>query len=129
VKGFLIILLSFHLASGGILFAELAKFPFLSQHYTEHCKLNPEISLTQFLWIHYVVNQHHHSDGNNCHSKMPLCCVHFSAAESVCALPPLVDPFLLEICEPRCQKSNFPTYQFPLLEGTLFGIFQPPKIA
>jgi hypothetical protein len=129
VKRFLIVLLSFHLATGGILFAELAKLPFLSQHFQDHRKQNPQIDFAQFLWMHYVVNKHQHSDGNKCHTKLPLCCMHFSTAETVCALPPLVTPILLRVNDPICQKSNFPTYQFPILEGKLFGIFQPPKMA
>lgn len=130
MKSILVVVFSFHLATGGVLFTELAKVPFLVQHFQDHQKLNSGICFGQFLWMHYMVNKHRHDDNNKCHSQLPLCCLHYSTAETVVSnLPPA--PHRLELTFPLSQARLRPwaDYRFPLLEGAAFGIFQPPKLA
>jgi len=127
VKNILIVVFSFHLATGGVLFAELAKLPFLAQHFQDHRQQNAAITFSQFLWIHYVVNNHKHQDGNKCHSQLPLCCMHYHAAEVTGNLPPSVHRFETSSSLPQNKLRPWADYRFPLLEGAQFGIFQPPK--
>lgn len=81
MKRILIGLLIFQFVTGYSLLAELARIPMLLDHYTIHQKESSELTLSQFLWLHYGNPQHENSDSR--HGKLPMHCASGVMAESI----------------------------------------------
>ena len=125
VKNILIGMFVLQFASGHNLFAEILRLPSLIEHLAEHRAENPDISIADFLYLHYADQNHEHSDTR--HEHLPLHCHHVLMAETI-----VYQPFSF-----FCESENTPTI---LIKNTrlfgearhhfatpIFGFFRPPQ--
>jgi hypothetical protein len=116
VKYFVIWLFIVQFATGHNLMAELCQMPNLLRHFEVHKQYSPDLTLSQFLWLHYGTN-HDESDRNQC--------AHVVFAEST-----IPQAFLLE------SPASLPltissvkicvTDEFLRLSAPNSGVFRPP---
>jgi hypothetical protein len=77
-------LLCMQILSGNAFASEMAKLPFLIQHYFEHGQEeHPGLSFSDYLWEHYVAKSHDHKEKKHCDDKLPFkhchdCCSHMA---------------------------------------------------
>lgn len=75
-------------------FGEVLKLPILIHHFVEHSKETEDVSLLNFLAIHYKGDvKHQHQNNHNDHNKLPFKTIesHFSSVVSI------VPPAFIEI--------------------------------
>jgi len=121
MKRFLVWVMLLQFATGYNVLAELMRIPAFLEHYVEHQLETPGLSLAQFLQLHYSASTHAHSD--DCHSKLPLHCMHGSISESVLPLRPeivLVSHPVIEVVSPPHSFLHFLPHDFSC------GLFRPP---
>jgi hypothetical protein len=55
-------------------FGQLVRIPELLKHYQYHISLDSEaeLSLSSFIWDHFLDTNDHHDDGNASHQKLPI---------------------------------------------------------
>lgn len=116
----------FLLSSTG--FHELLKVPALVNHYQEHQQEMPDITLWQFLCIHYaqgeVMDADHDKDMKLPYKTMDNC--------STATYIPLVseEPFDFEKRIPLAMTKTIPSYYNEIIiNHSLNSIWQPPKIS
>jgi hypothetical protein len=66
-----IILFCLNLFSGGRLWSEISRIPALAKHYVEHKAEKADLSLVEFLWLHYV-DAAHPTDPSHNHHSLPF---------------------------------------------------------
>lgn len=71
MRKLVVILFALQVVSAGYLPAELIKLGNLYQHFMEHQKEGSDISLAQFIRLHYFDEKHEASDPKN-HESLPL---------------------------------------------------------
>lgn len=118
-----ILLLSLYLVSTTEMY-QLLKMPLLIEHYFQHKNLNPEMSLTAFLKIHYdhpVKDSDHDQD-----QKLPFVS-HVSLLSVVFTINPSVDFYFTEkIYNPHEIKNTL--YKSILYHKEILNsIWQPPR--
>lgn len=118
-------LLVFSIMGATLPIDELMKMPLLFSHYFEHKKLHPNISVTDFLYVHYVLNQKPESEKDKkSDSQLP-----FKSSQNYHSH---FVPFAFEneksqmVYEPV--NNNFITYAVIKVQSRPFDIWQPPKI-
>ena len=104
---------------------ELVKFPFLINHYFEHKKNNQDISISAFLYMHYVLNKKAESEKDKkSDSQLPFKSTQNYHSHFV--------PFTFENdnAEIICQSVNnsFTPFKVTKAQSRPFDIWQPPKI-
>ena len=70
VKKIWALIMAVHLFSGNVLMAEIGKIPFLWQHFFQHQESRSDVSIQEFLILHYSENHHRKSDLE--HHHLPL---------------------------------------------------------
>ncbi|TBX67530.1 hypothetical protein EZL74_09675 [Flavobacterium silvisoli] len=109
-------------------FHELLKLPAMAEHYDEHKKEKPEISVWQFLCIHYAhgdVNDHDHDKD----MKLPF------KTHDNCSSPNFISlipehKFTIEKQALFVTAKNTPNYYKEVLTTHSYNsIWQPPKIS
>lgn len=127
-KLFAILFLSVYLISTTEL-GQLLKFPMLIEHYFEHKEKNPQITVMEFLVLHYEGNHlenHPHDDDYEHDQQLPFI-VHTDVLSFSCVLTP---PFSFEV-DAKYPVSKEPK-TLPLDDifsdnNYLSAIWQPPK--
>lgn len=106
--------------------SEMGKIPALVQHFAEHQQKNPQISVLDFIVLHFQ-NEKHHNEDHDKHDKLP--CQHdcsCSVMSIVCTLPikfELNQPlFLLTDTNISVSEENL------FFTSPSFDIWQPPKV-
>lgn len=109
--------------------SQLLKFPVLVEHYFEHKEINPDLSVIDFLELHYKGNHlenHPHNDDYEQDKKLPfmthtnLLACSFVVSQSV--------NFEMKTKLPTRQKEKIiATDDFFLNNHFLSSIWQPPK--
>ena len=104
---------------------EMAKIPFLINHYKEHKADQPDYTLSSFLYSHFIATHQPDSQAHNkSHSKLP-----FKSSQSLQAH---YSAFTVESKTGCKVPSEYIVYSFSYREARLsvgfFDIWQPPKI-
>jgi hypothetical protein len=89
------IFLCFQLLTGNLFGNELAKIPFLWGHYEEHKAENKNLTLGEFLSLHYNNPEHHEKDHEK-HHHLPLQHSHQVTALLVFDFQNFIYPFFYE---------------------------------
>lgn len=119
----LIWLLIFQFATGHNLLAELARMPLLLDHYKIHQQDTPNLTLSQFLWLHYANLQHENSDSR--HEKLPMHCASGIMAESIIPQAPELE-FAADVATISTHESVVVSDEFLRLSAPLDAVFRPP---
>jgi hypothetical protein len=118
-------MLALQVVSSGYLPAELIKIGNLYQHFMEHRRQGSEISLAQFIRLHYFDDQHQASDPQK-HASLPLQqSAHFMNIvfqSPVDVFHPGYDIGQLPAIHARQLGSSLPC-------GNPAAIFQPPRVS
>ena len=105
---------------------EMSKIPALVRHFAEHQQKNPQISVLDFISLHFQDEKHHEEDHEK-HTKLPF---HHdyngSVMNVVCTFPikfELKSPlFLLSDTNISVSEENL------FFTSPSFDIWQPPKV-
>ena len=103
----------------------MSKIPALIQHFAEHQQKNPQISVLDFIVLHFQDEKHHNEDHEK-HTKLPFQHDHNSSVMSVvCTLPAKFEInmplFLLTDTNISVSEENL------FFTSPSFDIWQPPK--
>ncbi|NJM52329.1 MAG: hypothetical protein HC846_02405 [Blastocatellia bacterium] len=104
-------------------FHELMRVPILLEHFTQHKKLVGDISIWEFLAMHYNTNEPHDADDN----KLPFKDTDHSFIAASLAITPSHKIILIENTG-ITNVTHLSNYQEALFTSPLSDIFQPPKI-
>jgi hypothetical protein len=96
--------------------AELARLPFLFEHFKEHRKSNQSITFLDFLILHYSDKNHHNSDHAK-HSKLPFGNMHHQQVN--------IQLWYAEVCMIIIPEFSNTYFCAVLTEGKLLSIFKP----
>lgn len=99
------------------------RMPVLFEHFSEHKKLVGEISIWEFLVMHYNTSVPHDADDN----KLPFKDPDHSFISSTLAVPPPNKIILSEDGE-IINITHVSSYQETFFTSHFSDIFQPPKI-
>jgi hypothetical protein len=125
MKKVISILLVFSIIGGSMHLDELVKVPLLVSHYFDHKKSHPGISVSGFLYMHYILNQKPESEKDKkSDSQLP-----FKSVQNFhCHFVPFV--FENEKSQMVCESvnNNFITCAVIKVQSRPFDIWQPPKI-
>ena len=124
---FAIFFLSVYLISTTEL-SQLLKFPVLVEHYVEHKEKNPEISIVDFLVLHYNnhLENHPHDDDYDQDQKLPFI-VHTDVL-SFCFVYTAPLSFDIKGVFPVNRKSKVLSFDDNFSENNfLSSIWQPPR--
>jgi hypothetical protein len=124
-KAISIVLLTVYLLSTTQLI-ELLKMPVLVEHYLEHKKQNPSITILRFLDLHYMHGCPRDNDYDR-DMQLPFKVPTHSALASVVYIVPSSIPVLLERAVFREHAKTFPKGSFIYSYNYLSLIWQPPK--
>lgn len=115
-----------HFATGHNPLAELLRLPSLYAHFQEHRVETPDLSLLEFLKLHYADSEHHEADQK--HENLPMHCHAVHAAFTF-----LIEDFSFF----TFVKNNTPTFLLSqkmiflfsnkLISNYLASILQPPQ--
>ena len=124
---FAIFFLSAHLISTTEL-SQLLKFPVLVEHYVEHREINPEISVVDFLVLHYNnhLKNHPRNDDYDRDQKLPF--IAHTDILSFCFVyaPPL--SFEIKVKFPVNQESKVLPFNDTISDNDFLStIWQPPR--
>ncbi len=127
-KWFAICFLTIYIASATD-FAQLLRFPLLIEHYFEHKTKNPQLSVIEFLEIHYNgdhLENHPHDDDYDEDQKLPFM-MHTASYYAIFVCPPTVEVEIHNSSIPR--KINTTTIRNDQFIDDTFlnSIWQPPK--
>ncbi|MFH6967189.1 hypothetical protein [Flavobacterium sp. FlaQc-28] len=126
-KMFAIFFLSAYLISTTEL-SQLLKFPVLVEHYVEHKEKNPEISIVDFLVLHYNnhLENHPHDDDYDQDQKLPFI-VHTDILSFCFVYAPSLS-FDIKVMFPVNQKSKVLSFDDTFSDNNfLSSIWQPPR--
>ena len=104
-------------------FHELMRLPVLFEHFSEHKKLVGDISMWEFLVMHYNTNVPHDADDN----KLPFKDPDHSFISTTLAITPPHKISWIENAE-IVRVTHLSKYQEAFFSSPLCDIFQPPKI-
>jgi hypothetical protein len=108
---------------------DFALIPVLVQHFQEHRKSDPSITVTQFIRLHYGADYAQHRAAH-AHNQLPLKCSdhhHEVPGISVFALAPIACEIpVLQHTQPPSARSAF-SYLSRTCAAPDFDIWQPPK--
>ncbi len=104
---------------------EMSKIPALVRHFAEHQQKNPQISISDFIALHFQDTKHHEEDHEK-HTKLPFQHDYNGSVMSVlCTFPlkfELNSPlFLLSDTDIAVSEENL------FFTSPSFDIWQPPK--
>ena len=108
--------------------SQLLKFPVLVEHYVEHKEKNPEISIVDFLVLHYNNNleNHPHDDDYDQDQKLPFI-VHTDILSFCFVYAPSLS-FDIKVMFPVNQKSKVLSFDDTFSDNNfLSSIWQPPR--
>ncbi|HCW09264.1 MAG TPA: hypothetical protein DGG95_18055 [Cytophagales bacterium] len=100
---------------------EILRLPVLIEHFSEHKKLVGDISLWEFLVMHYNTNDSHDADD----SRLPFKDPGHSFTASTLAIP--IPKIVLNETELIVKVSHVFCYDKTFISSHLSKIFQPPK--
>lgn len=100
----------------------MLRLPILIDHFTAHKKLVGDISLWQFLVMHYNTNQSHDSDDERLPFKDPG----HSFTASTLAIP--INKIVLTETQFIAEVSHVSFYKETFVSSHLNTIFQPPRV-
>ncbi len=122
MKHFVVWFFVLQFATGHNLMAELCQMPNLLQHFESHKQHTPDLSLAQFLWLHYGSN---HDESDRRHADLPLQCMHVMFAEST-----VPQSLFLEVPSfpptTIAKVKIFISDEFLRISAPLSGVFRPP---
>ena len=104
-------------------FHELMRVPVLFEHFTEHKRLVGDISLWEFLVMHYNTNVPHDADDN----KLPFKDSDHSFVSPMVAIASVHKIVLYENADISDVVHGF-DYQEAFFNSPISDIFQPPRI-
>jgi hypothetical protein len=120
-KKFIIILFCIHLSAPSLI-EELVRIPNLISHYRLHKKENRALSLSQFLFTHYLKE---HSDG---HDDLPFHHNHDCSLHQLIAIANNWEMTVLEFTTIKKYAQESSTWvQYFILSKVVRGIWKPPK--
>ena len=108
--------------------SQLLKFPVLVEHYVEHKEKNPEISIVDFLVLHYNnhLENHPHDDDYDQDQKLPFI-VHTDILSFCFVYAPSLS-FDIKVMFPVYQKSKVLSFDDTFSDNNfLSSIWQPPR--
>lgn len=108
--------------------SQLLKFPVLVEHYVEHKEKNPEISIVDFLVLHYNnhLENHPHDDDYDQDQKLPFI-VHTDILSFCFVYAPSLS-FDIKVMFPVNQKSKVLSFDDTFSDNNfLSSIWQPPR--
>ena len=106
---------------------ELTKLPDLLEHYHEHKKNNPEITVVAFLKLHYEDVRHHEQDHQN-HHKLPLSNHHHQHNCNLHHVLFTIPDVTVSLAVEPLQRENKVVYKTPTELNFYGSIWQPPRI-
>ena len=109
----------------GLSVLELGKLPALFKHYNSHRSVNSELSLIDFLELHYS-NRSHHDQDHNEHHKLPFN-DHHSTAGAVCFYCVSERSFTLSVRYFPIGQTNQTVYRSIVEEDIAINVWQPPR--
>jgi len=109
--------------------AQLLRFPLLIEHYFEHKAKSPQLSVIEFLKIHYNgdhLENHPHDDDFEEDQKLPFM-MHTSSYYAVFVCPPTIEVEIHNSSIPK-KINTTPIRNDQFIDDTfLSSIWQPPK--
>jgi hypothetical protein len=126
MKSFFIWMLVIQLATGHNFVVELLRLPTLIEHFSEHQHEQKDISFIDFLYLHYLNNEHRNADHK--HENLPLHCDHNALSASIL---PNYNVFILPQMQTKegnfmlkigSKNDNLPLSYF------LSDLFRPPQM-
>ena len=129
LKKALAIFFCLQILSGNTFAMEIAKLPFLVQHYFEHEKgEHPDLGFGTYLWEHYIDDNHEDESKGHCDEKLPFKHCHDCCSHVVSGITCLIPENSIAISYPCIGKEvnfisqdNFRSYYSCC-------IWQPPKL-
>jgi hypothetical protein len=127
VKHFFLYLFIIQFATGHNPLVEVLRMSNLVEHYREHQAQKADISIIEFLQLHYLDEKHHEADTQ--HEKLPMHCHAEHFASSIFVLEDF-NCFFIE--NPTFSIVDFATkqlflYDNQLISNYLASILQPPR--
>lgn len=110
--------------------SELLKLPVMAEHFVEHKRENPKITLWEFMCIHYAHGEVNDDDFDK-DMKLPFKSHSFCSCSSITFCQPVINYDLSKKnLSPTSLKSkaNF-GYHFSFSTNFLSSIWQPPKVS
>jgi hypothetical protein len=104
-------------------FHEVLRLPLLVEHFAEHKKLVGDISLWDFLVMHYKSDASHDADD----SRLPFKDPGHSFTAPTLAVP--IPKMILTDAQLIAEVAHISTYTESFIASHLSDIFQPPRIA
>lgn len=125
-KGISIFLLAIFLLSTTPL-SELLKFPLLVEHFKEHKQENKDITVLEFLNIHYAHGNPRDADYDK-DMKLPFKSItnHNSVSSAICISQTFLPGNKIEYLV--ISKNEFSGYSFTYTSTFLDAIWQPPRV-
>ncbi len=103
---------------------ELVKLPVMIEHYMEHKELNPNLSVFQFLCIHYQGEDIFDADYDK-DMKLPF--KSYTSINSFVFYPLTQEYKAIQKVNFKYKKENLYTYSFSYSSLSISSIWQPPK--
>lgn len=109
--------------------SELLKLPIMAEHFAEHKRENPKITLWEFMCIHYAHGEVNDDDYDK-DMRLPFKSHSFCSCTSITFCQPVVNYNLSrkDVFKSINIKTNF-GYNFSFSSNFFSSIWQPPKIA
>lgn len=125
-KTIAIVLLSVSFIGSLVDLHDLAKLPRLAEHYQEHRNKSPEVSLLDFLNLHYGSEAaSHDQEEHQEHTGLPFKSADCTFTHTVIVLPLFKAPQIATL-ESNVTYSNF--YDSTFLSEFSESIWQPPRV-
>ncbi len=118
----ILLLLIFSLS--GTEFGQLLRLPLLINHYLEHKKGHSDLSITDFLLIHY---SRQHQEGANEEDRQLPFKSHLECAKLFSIASPFPNSVNLIIPPATLSSNDIPRASAPLSTGVRTMIWQPPR--
>jgi hypothetical protein len=108
----------------GTEFGQLLRLPLLVNHYLEHKKAHNELSIGDFILIHY---SQQHQDGANEEDRQLPFKSHLECAKLFSIAAPFPNSLDLIIPPTTLRNNDIPRESAPLSAGVRNMIWQPPR--
>ncbi|MGL2965850.1 hypothetical protein [Flavobacterium sp. XGLA_31] len=108
--------------------SELLKLPLMAEHYTEHKKEKPKMTLWDFMCIHYAHGDVNDDDFDK-DMRLPFKSHNYCSCTSITFCQPVVnyDFTRKPLFKAGSKKTDF-GYHFSFSPGYFSSIWQPPKM-